>query len=137
MKCLEVGCDRQNSESQQSIRHHRMPIVKDIFAIKQPNWCMCILYTQYYYLQIFYSFELKKICSSAYFVKIAKFSYCIIGFLTNFAIAYRLQKPDMGHVGGQADIIIKRLLTLLLDGLKSCKFLISVKNEAMLDALRI
>ena len=25
--------------------------------------------------------------------------------IINFAIAYRLQKPDMGNVGGQADIL--------------------------------
>lgn len=56
--------------------------------------------------------------------------------IINFADAYRLQKPDMGNVGGCRHFR-KRLLTLLLDGSKSGKFLISVKNEAMVDALRI
>ena len=56
--------------------------------------------------------------------------------IINFAIAYRLQKPDMGNVGGCRHFG-KRLLTLLLDTQKLLNFLISVKNEATVDALWI
>ena len=56
--------------------------------------------------------------------------------IINFADAYRLQKPDMGNVGGYRHFG-KRLLTLLLDTQKLRNFLISVKNEATVDALWI
>ena len=56
--------------------------------------------------------------------------------IINFADAYRLQKPDMGNVGGCRHFG-KRLLTLFLDTQKLRNFLISVKNEATVDALWI
>ena len=55
--------------------------------------------------------------------------------IINFADAYRLQKPDMGNVGGCRHFG-KRLLTLLLDTQKLRNFLISVQNEATVDAYR-
>ena len=56
--------------------------------------------------------------------------------IINFADAYRLQKPDMGNVGGCRHFG-KRLLTLLLDTQKSGQFHVRVKNEATVDALWI
>ena len=56
--------------------------------------------------------------------------------IINFADAYRLQKPDMGNVGGCRHFG-KRLLTLLLDTQKLRNFLISVKNEATVEAMWI
>ena len=56
--------------------------------------------------------------------------------IINFADAYRLQKPDMGNVGGCRHFG-KRLLTLLLETQKSGQFHVRVKNEATVDALWI
>ena len=46
---------------------------------------------------------------------------CFFKKIINFVLAYRLQKPDMGNVGGCRHFR-KRLLTLFLDDSKSGKF---------------
>ena len=48
-----------------------------------------------------------------------------------------MQKPDAGYVGGKADILESVYFTLFLGIQKLRNFLISVKNEAMVDALWI
>ena len=53
-------------------------------------------------------------------------------FYRNFALAYRLPKPDMG-LGRDADIVKSVYFTLILDLQESRKFYITVKNVATVD----
>ena len=63
---------------------------------------------------------------------------CILGnsinILCNFVFAYRLQKPDMGNVGG-CRLFRKRLLTLFLGFFEIWKISIGVKDDAAVDVL--